>query len=183
MPEEQKNEETVTEEVVEGQASETDAKETGGTETSEQEEEVVEGDESNDLEYWKSEAKKARSEAAARRVANRDMEAKIKDAKSPEDVAAIVKDFEGKLLAKDKEVVAERYKLPEELAELLKGDTPEELVAHAKKLAKFAPAEQEADDADESGGLTPKERRANYSTTDPAELRKLMSKKKPEFVF
>ncbi|GAA4726375.1 hypothetical protein GCM10023350_06390 [Nocardioides endophyticus] len=46
------------------------------------------------------------------------------------------------------------HNLPNELAEALKGETSEEIEAHAKVLAKFASVEP-ADDPELSGGLDP----------------------------
>ena len=171
------------------QATEASTEETGASEATEEvteaeksEEPASEEDESGDADYWKSEAKKARSEAAARRVANRDLEAKLKEAKSPEDIAAIVADHSKQLLEKDKEIVATKFSLPEELAEVLKGETREELEAHAKKLAKFAPADVESDDEKETGGLNARSFGNDSGTTDPIQLRNLMVRGKKTYI-
>lgn len=50
--------------------------------------------------------------------------------------------------------VAKAHKLPPELAEVLKGDTEEELTAHAKKLAKVAKLSADEDDDTEDDDTT-----------------------------
>lgn len=119
-------------------------------------------DESHESSLSLDDAKKAlakvRKENAKLRVGNKGLLEKLEGAKTPEEVEQVI--AEAKKDAVDTarsllvENVALKKGLPEELAELLKGDTREELEAHAEKLAKFAPAQdQDVDPDDLQGGL------------------------------
>ena len=99
----------------------------------------------DDLPEWvRTKMSAANSEAAKYRTALRDAEAKLADAKTVEEFEAATaelrtqnENLEHQILVRD---VAADAGLPKELAEVLKGSTEEELKAHAKVLAKFAPA-------------------------------------------
>jgi len=127
-----------------------------------QEEEA--GSESEDDENLKDaawltkELDRTRRESANYRTQLREAQEALAQAKTPEDIEAAVKELTEKLAASEMALVRERvsnaHKLPAELAELLKGETEDELVAHAKTLAKFAPADEAAPNR-LSGGLDP----------------------------
>lgn len=101
---------------------------------------------------------KVRKEAAATRLRLREAESQLSNAKTPEEVeqaieaikSASAEEARGMLI----ENVALKHRLPDDLAAALKGDTREELEAHAKVLAKYAPVAVE-DDPSLEGGLRP----------------------------
>lgn len=101
---------------------------------------------------------KVRKEAAASRTRLREAEAKLAEAKTPDEVEAAIQSIKDANAADAKamliENVALKHKLPDDLASALKGDTREELEAHAKVLAKYAPV-IDSDDPDLEGGLRP----------------------------
>ena len=101
---------------------------------------------------------KTRKEAGDWRTKFRDLEKTLADAKTPEQVEEIVATMKTERETAERtltvENVALKFKLPEDLADALRGDTREELEAHATKLAKYVP-EDETDPEDLSGGLKP----------------------------
>lgn len=116
---------------------------------------------------------KANSEAAKYRVRAREAEEALSKAKTPEEFEAALADFKDKNAKLERQIlvsdVAHAHSLPDDLAELLKGGTREELEAHAKVLAKYAPDEDDGD-TELSGGLNPGQKAGAY---DPvAESRK-----------
>jgi hypothetical protein len=94
--------------------------------------------------WTKAAVESANREAAARRVALRDLEEKTKDAKSPEEFEAAVKDFNTKQadleIALERERAARKHKLADDVLEFLTGKTPEEIEKQAEKLAALKPA-------------------------------------------
>lgn len=139
-----------------GEGAEQTAEEQAATEEA-KEEKVVETEETLDLDGAKNALSKVRKEAASYRTKYRDIEAKLAEAKTPEQVEEIVKQIKADNAAEAQMLVVEnvalKYKLPDDLAAALKGETREELEAHAKVLAKYAPTS--GDDPDLSGGLSP----------------------------
>lgn len=112
----------------------------------------------DDLPDWaKKELKKARGEAANYRTKLREAEDSLSKAKTPEEYEAAVGQLQEVNARLEREVlvskVARQFELPDELAELLKGDDEAALKAHAKTLQKFAPASEP--DPELSGGLDP----------------------------
>jgi hypothetical protein len=118
-------------------------------------------EDSLDLDGAKAALSKVRKEAANWRTKHRDLEKKVAEAKTPEEVAAIVTEVKETAAAEARTLLVENvalaHGLPADLAEALKGETREELEAHAKKLQKYAPAP--GADPELGGGLDP--------TTDP----------------
>lgn len=181
MPEEQKQEEQ-TEEVEEQETQEEgpeDANEEGtegnDSESSEDEgEDSEEEDPKNDeLPDWAREKlTKANSEAANYRKKLRDAEDKLKSAKSPEEVDEIINqlqtDREEAEVTLLKENVALKFKLKQEAWEFLNGSNRDELEASAKKLAELAGTDDDDEDLDLEGGLTPRSR--DSSAEDPRSL-------------
>src|SRR5690606_28658996 len=107
----------------------------------------------------KNKLNKVNEEAKGLRVKLRQAEDKLKEAKTSEEVEAIVnqmtKDREESEQALLRENVALKFKLPETAAKRLAGATREELEADAKELAElFAAAAEE--DPDLEGGLNPR---------------------------
>ena len=138
--------------------------ETPGTETPETE--VDERD--KELPEWaRKKLTKANAESANYRTRLREAEAKLAEAKTPEEMEAAIAAFrdtnaklERQILVRD---VADEVGLPKELAARLQGDTREELMADAKNLAKFAVVEKDEpgelrgglDPSDDEGGFDP----------------------------
>lgn len=104
-------------------------------------------------------AKKARSEAADWRTKYRDLEKKFEGAKTPDEIEAVIAEIKktntDEAHAMLVENVALKHGLPEDLAAALKGETRDELEAHAKVLAKYAPSNEE-EEPEGDGGLNPK---------------------------
>lgn len=113
------------------------------------------------LEDAKAALAKTRQSEAKTRTRLRELEAKLSEAKTPEEFQAALEESKAASAAEARSLLVEnvalKHRLPDELAEALKGDTREELEAHAKKLAKFAPSEVRQEDPDVSGGLNPDE--------------------------
>lgn len=103
---------------------------------------------------------KANQEAARYRTRLRDVEKALEERKTPEQVEELLDALKVERETAERslliENVALKHNLPTELAELLKGNSREELEEHAKTLAKFAP-KQEGDvpPGDLDGGLNP----------------------------
>ncbi|WP_028472118.1 hypothetical protein [Nocardioides alkalitolerans] len=108
------------------------------------------------IEDAKKALSKVRKENGDWRTKYRALEAKYADAKTPEEIAEITAAAQAESAAETHNLLVEnialKHKLPDDLREVLKGDTREELEAHAAKLAKYAPSD-ESDDPDLSGGL------------------------------
>lgn len=153
---------------VEQSESEPEGKELGKEESREDE---PNEEEEFDLERAKAKIAKANDEAKNLRTKLREAEDRLKNAKTPEEVDAITQKMtedretaEHSLLVEN---VALKHKLPPELAEVLQGSTREELEAHAKKLQKFVPNDDD-DDPNLEGGLEPRSREQEAS--DPRSL-------------
>jgi hypothetical protein len=105
---------------------------------------------------------KANQEAARYRTRLREVEKALEERKSPEEVEELIANLKTERESAERalliENVALKHNLPNELAELLKGETREALEEHAKVLAKFAPKSNEGDEVppgDLDGGLNP----------------------------
>lgn len=94
--------------------------------------------------WLKQDRESLRREAAGRRVELRELEAKVKDLKTPEEVSAAIADAAKRSAALEAEVARERaarkHKLDDALLEFLTGSTEEQIEAQAAKLAALAPA-------------------------------------------
>lgn len=94
--------------------------------------------------WLKSDLESTRREAAGRRVELRELEAKFKDAKTPEEVAAAIADATKRSAQLEAEVARERaarkHKLDDAFVEFLTGTTEEQIEAQAAKLAALAPS-------------------------------------------
>lgn len=120
-------------------------------------------------EWARKELTKVRGEAAGYRTRLRDAEARLSEAKTPEEIEAAVKEFKDRNAELEHELlvvkIAQKHGLPEELAARLKGATPEELEKDAKALQKFiVPATPES----LGGGLDPND--DDDGETDPRKL-------------
>lgn len=101
---------------------------------------------------------KANQEAARYRTRLREVEKALEGRKTDEDVEALLSGLKETHASEARnlliENVALKHNLPAELAELLKGETRDELEKHAAVLAKYAPSD-EGNPGDLNGGLNP----------------------------
>lgn len=102
--------------------------------------------------------KKTRKSEAGYRTRLRELEQKLEQAKTPEEVESLVNETKKASAEETRALLVENvalaHKLPPELADALKGATREELEAHAKVLAKFAP-DDDGEPDNLRGGLDP----------------------------
>ncbi|WP_367135801.1 hypothetical protein [Saccharothrix sp. HUAS TT1] len=107
-------------------------------------------------EWARKELTKVRGEAANYRTQLREAQKNLESAKTPEEFAAATTSLTEKVAELERQLVREqvarKYELPDELAALLTGKTPEELEAVAKTLQRYAPA---TEPTVLGGGLTP----------------------------
>lgn len=121
--------------------------------------------------WLKDDLESTRREAASRRVALREAEEKLKDAKTPEDIATAVAEAAKKSAQLEAELARERaarkHKLDDSLIEFLTGTNEEQIEAQAAKLATLAPSAPRTPAAPQRqtprGGVTP-------SDTTPPDL-------------
>ena len=97
-------------------------------------------------EQWawaKNAVESANREAASRRVALRDLEERVKDAKTPEEFNTALADVKAKEVeltnALARERAARKHKLSDDLLEFLTASTEEGIEAQAEKLAALKP--------------------------------------------
>lgn len=130
-----------------------------GTETA-QTEETTEEKPGLTLEQAIAEVEQTRREAANYRTRLREAEAKLADAKTPEDIEAAVQEFRDKNAALERDLivtkVVSKYGLPDALAARLQGTDEATLDADAKALAALVIAPKSTPES-LSGGLTPGE--------------------------
>lgn len=100
---------------------------------------------------------KARREVASHKSRFEELSTQLAESYSPERFESELAQARDEMSAQTRTVLAEnialRFNLPDDLADALRGDTREELTAHARRLARYAPYEVE--DPDVSGGLDP----------------------------
>lgn len=164
MPDEndETNEQTTEDQESEGteETTEEETSEEGTSDDGEDQGEDGEDEESKlDLDGAKKALTKVRKEAASARTKLRDLEAKLADAKTPEQVEELVSELKAANAAEAHALVVEnvalKYKLPDDLAAALKGESREELEEHAKVLSKYVPSDAGGNDPDLGGGLDP----------------------------
>lgn len=119
------------------------------------------------LRSTRAEAAERRTLARSLQESNEALKAQLEGAKTPEEFAAAVADYEGKVaeanLAATKERVGRIHGLPDALVGRLNGSTEEELTADAEALKALLPPAQStppppAPKDPPSGGLTPHKR-------------------------
>lgn len=115
---------------------------------------------------------KTRKSEAKYRTRLREVEAKFEGAKTPEEIAAVIEEIKGENATEARallvENVALKHRLPDDLASALRGDSREELEAHAKVLSKYVPDEGPSKDPENlSGGLNPSDDDESF---DPAAI-------------
>ncbi|MDR6794376.1 hypothetical protein J2X12_002887 [Pseudarthrobacter oxydans] len=86
----------------------------------------------------------ARNEAARYRTERNDLRKSLEGAVTVEDFEAAKSEWDGKVKTLVRQQIIKDHKLPDDLAELLKGDDEASLAEHAAKLAKYVPKEPEA---------------------------------------
>lgn len=134
-----------------------------------------------DLPEWaQTEITSLRNESANYRTKFRDAEAKIAAAKTPEEFETAVRERDEQITTLqtqfDRERVARKFNLPDDLAERLRGATPEELEADAKALQKYADTGSSTPPEDLKGGLTPDD--DNQDAFDPKAAAKAALKRR-----
>lgn len=112
----------------------------------------------DDLPEWaRKKLTSANAEAANYRTQLREAQDALSKAKTPEEVTAAIADTQAKYAQLETQLArttaAAKHNLPPELAARVQGNTPEEMDADAKALAKFAVVP--AAPGDLSGGLDP----------------------------
>lgn len=121
--------------------------------------------------WVRKELEDARKEAAEKRVLARELQEKLANAKTPEEVQQIMAANDNKTTELEAQLARERVlrktRLDEELAEFLTGKTEEELLAQAQKLAGRKKADEDdgvvvVTQLDPRGGQNP--------STEPNEL-------------
>lgn len=116
----------------------------------------------------RAEVANLRREAAAKRATaqqvkqeNETLKASLAEAKTADEVQALIAEYDEKIAGLQqsalRESVARKHKLPDDLAELLRGDDEAALEAHAETLAKYAPRSSAPPQAPPSGGKVPNE--------------------------
>jgi hypothetical protein len=86
----------------------------------------------------------ARNEAARYRTERNDLRKSLEGAVTVEDFEAAKSEWDSKVKTLVRQQIIKDHKLPDDLAELLKGDDEASLAEHAAKLAKYVPKEPEA---------------------------------------
>ena len=126
-----------------------------------------------DLDGAKKALAKVRKSEAKMRTRLRDIEAKLAEAKTPEQIEELLAGVRSESAAEARDLMVENVALkagvPEALWDRLKGDTREDLEADAKALAALLPGEP-SDDPDLKGGLDPEDEPGD----DVAAMRKAM---------
>lgn len=131
--------------------------------------EADDGDHEELPEWAKKQLKRARTEAANYRRQVRDAEERLSSATSPEEFQAVKDELAQARLELETERIASRHHLPDELRQVLKGSTPDEIEAHAEILAKYVGSGHSGIDPDDvSGGLNPSNE--DDGITDPRAL-------------
>lgn len=117
---------------------------------------------------------KTRKSEAKYRTRLRDLEAKFENAKTPEEVESVIEEIRTANATETRDLLVEnvalKHGLPDDLTEALKAfnaSTREELDAHAKVLAKYAPRNEE--DPDLSGGLDPSDNPEDFDPKKTAQ--------------
>lgn len=142
-------------------------------ETDEQPEEKDE-DESSKLSHEDALAalKKVRTEAAGHRTKLRELEKRLADLKTPEQVEELVTTMKNEREQAERallvENVALKFGLPPELSTRLQGATREELEADAKALSKYATQERDIDPDRLGGGLDPSDEDGSFDPVKAA---------------
>lgn len=188
MPKSNEQQSESTEENVESTEESTEETE-GGNESSEETEENTEEngeseenednedneDEDGELDLPRAKEKIAKVNAEAKNLRDRlrKTEEKLKDAKTPEEVEAIVKQMSEERESAEHELLREnvalKFKLPEKAIKRLAGTTREELEADAKELADLFGTDEDDEDINLEGGLEPRNRDSD-DPDDPASL-------------
>lgn len=150
--------ETATEEAHEPEVKETSEEPAEGdseaTEDTQDEDAKDDGDH-NELPDWgRKQLTKARNEAKNLRRRLAEANDTLSKAVKPEDFEAAKAELAATHLALETERIANRHGLPDELRGVLKGDTAEEIEAHAAILGKYVTSPK-VDPSELSGGLNP----------------------------
>lgn len=112
-----------------------------------------------DLPATLRELTRVRREAAGYKSKVESMEAELANRLPADQVANAVAEEQAKIKAQTRAMMVEnaalRFRLPDDLAQLLRGETRQELMADAKKLAKYVPLSDD-DDRDDDDNFDPR---------------------------
>jgi len=95
----------------------------------------------DEFKWLAKEVTTARNEAARYRTERNDLRKSLEGAVTAEDFEAAKTEWDGKVRNLVRQQIIKDHKLPDDLAELLKGDDEAALAEHAAKLAKYVPKE------------------------------------------
>ena len=112
-------------------------------------------------ESWQREVRSLRAENADRRTKFNELKEQLDQAKSQEDIDKAVAEYKARAEQLERELSIEKHTrgLPEGAAELVTGNTDEEIKASADKVRKLlegAGKQESEPDLDASGGLNPR---------------------------
>jgi hypothetical protein len=134
------------------------------------------------VDWYEKELTKTRNEAASWRTQLRDVQEQLKNAKTPEEFEAARAELESRNKDLERELLKAKVAkgdptknipaLPDDLAALLKGDTEEELNAHAEVLRKYV-TPQGAPPGRLVGGLDPNQGGDSFDVKDVARRARL----------
>lgn len=120
------------------------------------------GEDQNDFDslpdWAKAQIKSLRSEAGRYRTANKELDAALKEAKSQEDIDAATETYRSRVTELELELAKTKHTsgLPESLAALVDGSTPDEIKAKADAVrAAFASHVPPTSSSEADGGLNP----------------------------
>lgn len=157
------------EEAKETEAAETPEDQAEESQDEDSTEEADDGDHDELPDWGRKQLKRARDEAAKYRTQLREAQSKLSEATSPDEFEAVKKELAQAQLELETERIASRHHLPDEIRQVLKGSTPEEIEAHAEILAKFVGGGNAGVDPDDvRGGLHPSD--TDDGVTDPRTL-------------
>ena len=110
---------------------------------------------------WQREIRSLRAENADRRTKFNELKAQFDQAKSQEDIDKAVAEYQARVIELERSLSVERHTrgLPPEAADLVTGNTDEEIKASADKVRKLlegAGKQESEPDLDASGGLNPR---------------------------
>jgi hypothetical protein len=93
----------------------------------------------DEFKWLAKEVTTARNEAARYRTERNDLRKSLEGAVTAEDFETAKTEWDGKVRDLVRQQIIKDHKLPDDLAELLKGDDEAALAEHAAKLAKYVP--------------------------------------------
>lgn len=154
-----------------GEAANSEANSAGSTDPQGVTDPQAGGDEGEDnLPEWARERlSKANREAASYRTQLRELQEKTKEYKTVEEFNSAMSELSEKIAAKDRELIAEKYRIDEDMREFIVGTTAEEWEASAKKLSERIAGQKETPPRTETPPAGSRKREPVGSNDSPAE--------------